>query len=103
MELNYEDEKGNEINRNSIVALAAVIALEENSGGSIVTDSVTSDGLRTFIEKDLGGKQIRFKRGYKNVIDEAIRRENEGENVPLAIETSGHAAFRENYSLDDGA
>lgn len=97
------DEKGNEINRNSIVALAAVIALEENSGGSIVTDSVTSDGLRTFIEKDLGGKQIRFKRGYKNVIDEAIRRENEGENVPLAIETSGHAAFRENYFLDDGA
>lgn len=97
------DEKGDEINRNSIVALASVIALEGNSGGSIVTDSVTSDGLRDFIEKTLGGKQIRFKRGYKNVIDEAIRRENEGENVPLAIETSGHAAFRENYYLDDGA
>ncbi len=97
------DEKGDEINRNSIVALAAVIALEGNEGGSIVTDSVTSDGLREFIENELGGKQIRFKRGYKNVIDEAMRRENEGENVPLAIETSGHAAFRENYYLDDGA
>ena len=97
------DEKGDEINRNSIVALASVIALEGNDGGSIVTDSVTSDGLRDFIENTLGGKQIRFKRGYKNVIDEAIRRENEGENVPLAIETSGHAAFRENYYLDDGA
>lgn len=97
------DEKGDEINRNSIVALAAVIALENNEGGSIVTDSVTSDGLREFIEDTLGGKHIRFKRGYKNVIDEAIRRTNSGENAPLAIETSGHAAFKENYYLDDGA
>lgn len=97
------DEKGDEINRNSIVALASVIALENNAGGSIVTDSVTSDGLREFIEDTLGGKHIRFKRGYKNVIDEAIRRTNNGENTPLAIETSGHAAFKENYYLDDGA
>ncbi len=97
------DEKGEEINRNAIVALASVIALENNEGGSIVTDSVTSDGLREFIEETLGGKHIRFKRGYKNVIDEAIRRTNLGENTPLAIETSGHAAFKENYYLDDGA
>lgn len=97
------DEKGDEINRNSIVALASVIALENNAGGSIVTDSVTSDGLREFIEDTLDGKHIRFKRGYKNVIDEAIRRTNNGENTPLAIETSGHAAFKENYYLDDGA
>ncbi len=97
------DEKGEEINRNAIVALASVIALENNKGGSIVTDSVTSDGLREFIEETLGGKHIRFKRGYKNVIDEAIRRTNLGENTPLAIETSGHAAFKENYYLDDGA
>ncbi len=97
------DEKGEEINRNAIVALASVIALEGNDGGSIVTDSVTSDGLREFIEEKLGGKHIRFKRGYKNVIDEAIRRTNLGENSPLAIETSGHAAFKENYYLDDGA
>ena len=97
------DEKGDEINRNSIVALASVIALENNQGGSIVTDSVTSDGLRVFIEDTLGGKHIRFKRGYKNVIDEAVRRTNSGENTPLAIETSGHAAFKENYYLDDGA
>ncbi len=97
------DEKGEEINRNAIVALAAVIALEGNEGGSIVTDSVTSDGLREFIEDTLGGKHIRFKRGYKNVIDEAVRRTEAGENTPLAIETSGHAAFKENYYLDDGA
>lgn len=97
------DYKGNEINRNSIVALASVIAIENNKGGTVVTDSVTSDGLHEFIENTLGGKHVRFKRGYKNVIDEAIRRTNMGENAPLAIETSGHAAFKDNYYLDDGA
>ncbi|MCH5190678.1 MAG: phosphomannomutase/phosphoglucomutase [Oscillospiraceae bacterium] len=97
------DETGEEINRNSIVALASVIALEGNFGGTVVTDSVTGDGLHSFIEDTLGGKHVRFKRGYKNVIDEAVRRTAAGENVPLAIETSGHAAFKENYYLDDGA
>ncbi len=98
------DERANEINRNKLVALAAYIALKGNDGGTIVTDSVTSDGLNKFIERDLGGVHHRFKRGYKNVIDEAIRLQNEeGKNAPLAIETSGHAAFRENYYLDDGA
>lgn len=97
------DEKGEEINRNAIVALASVLALENAPGGTIVTDSVTSDGLNKFIEKNLGGRHIRFKRGYKNVIDEAVRRTNAGENTPLAIETSGHAAFKDNYYLDDGA
>ncbi len=31
------------------------------------------------------------------------RLENEGINTPLAIETSGYAALKENYFLDDGA
>lgn len=97
------DSKGNEINRNRLVAVASAIALEGNEGGMIVTDSITSDGLKEFIEKTLGGKHHRFKRGYKNVINEAIRLNNEGINCPLAIETSGHAAMRENYFLDDGA
>ncbi len=97
------DEKGTEINRNKLVALASYIALKDSPAGTIVTDSVTSDGLALFIEKNLGGKHHRFKRGYKNVIDEAKRLQEEGENAPLAIETSGHAAFRENYYLDDGA
>lgn len=97
------DENGKEINRNSLVALASAIALRGNEGGTIVTDSVTSDGLKIFIEEHLGGKHHRFRRGYKNVINEAIRLNNEGINCPLAIETSGHAALRENYFLDDGA
>lgn len=97
------DSRGEEINRNRLVAIASAIALEGNEGGTIVTDSITSDGLKTYLETTLGGHHHRFKRGYKNVIDEAIRLNNEGVNCPLAIETSGHAALRENYFLDDGA
>lgn len=97
------DSNGNEISRNTLVAIAAAIALEGNDGGTIVTDSITSDGVKYFIENVLGGKHHRFKRGYKNVINEAKRLNEEGENCPLAIETSGHAALRENYFLDDGA
>lgn len=97
------DSDGVEINRNRLVALAAAIALENEPGSTVVTDSVTSAGLKEFIEKDLGGKHHRFKRGYKNVINEAIRLCEEGINAPLAIETSGHAALKENYFLDDGA
>ena len=97
------DEKGREINRNRLVALASIIALENNKGGTIVTDSVTSTGLTKFINEDLGGVHYRFKRGYRNVINEQLRLESEGINCPLAMETSGHAAFRDNYYLDDGA
>ena len=97
------DGSGREINRNRLVAMAASIALEDNPGGTIVTDSTTSAGLKEFIEQELSGVHHRFKRGYKNVINEAIRLNNDGINCPLAIETSGHAAMRENYFLDDGA
>ena len=67
-----------------------------------MTDSVTSDGLAEFI-KEKGGVHHRFKRGYKNVINESKRLNAEGKYSPLAIETSGHAALKENYFLDDGA
>ncbi len=97
------DSYGKEINRNRLVALAAAIALEGTQGGTIVTDSVTSSGLKEFIENTLGGKHYRYRRGYKNVIDKGIELNNKGEFCPLAIETSGHAAMKENYFLDDGA
>lgn len=97
------DAKGDEINRNRLVAIASAIALEGNDGGTVVTDSITSSGLKQYIEGTLGGKHHRFQRGYKNVINEAVRLNAEGVNCPLAIETSGHAALRENYFLDDGA
>ncbi len=93
---------GEEINRNRLIALISAILLEEQSGAYIVTDSVTSDGLADFIKRR-GGIHHRFKRGYKNVINESKRLCNEGKYSPLAIETSGHAALKENYFLDDGA
>ena len=95
------DSTGEEINRNRLIALISAILLSEQPG-TIVTDSVTSDGLAEFIVSH-GGRHHRFKRGYKNVINEAIRLNGAGEYAPLAIETSGHAALKENYFLDDGA
>ena len=96
------DSQGNEINRNRMIALISAVVLQEHPGSTVVTDSITSDGLTQFI-KDLGGKHHRFKRGYKNVINESIRLNNSGEESWLAIETSGHGAMKENYFLDDGA
>ena len=95
------DGDGKAINRNNLIALISAILLEEESGQTIVTDSVTSSGLADFIA-ECGGKHYRFKRGYRNVIDEALRLNREGIRCPLAIETSGHAALRENHFLDDG-
>lgn len=94
---------GQTINRNELIALIGAIVLDEHPNSTIVTDSITSDGLAEFITQTLKGKHHRFKRGYKNVINEAIRLNNSGEECWLAIETSGHAALKENYFLDDGA
>ena len=95
------DANGKEINRNRLIALISAILLETYPGATIVTDSVTSSGLAAFIRKH-GGTHYRFKRGYRNVIDEAVRLNMEGIDCPLAIETSGHAAMRDNRFLDDG-
>lgn len=93
---------GKPINKNALIAVISSIILEEHPKTAIVTDSITSEGLAKFIN-ELGGRHHRFKRGYKNVINEAIRLNSEGEECHLAIETSGHAALKENYFLDDGA
>ncbi len=93
---------GSELNRNRIIAMLAAILLREHPGTTIVTDSITSTGLAKFIEEN-GGVHHRFKRGYRNVINESIRLNNLGQDSQLAIETSGHGALKENYFLDDGA
>ena len=93
---------GSELNRNRIIAMLAAILLREYPGTTIVTDSITSTGLAKFIEEK-GGVHHRFKRGYRNVINESIRLNNAGQDSQLAIETSGHGALKENYFLDDGA
>ena len=97
------DENGKEIARNGIVALAAALVSEKHPGTTVVTDSITSDELSVFLEESLGMKHLRFKRGYKNVINKAIELNDAGEASFLAIETSGHAAIKDNYFLDDGA
>lgn len=93
---------GEEINRNALIAMMSAILKEDYPNSTIVTDSVTSDELTEFLE-GLGLKHHRFKRGYKNVINECKRLNESGKISPLAIETSGHGALKENYYLDDGA
>ena len=95
------DRSGKEINRNRLIAMISAILLENAPGATIVTDSVTSSGLAEFIQ-EWGGVHYRYKRGYRNVIDEAVRLNAAGIDCPLAIETSGHAALRDNHFLDDG-
>lgn len=71
------DGDGTPINSNRFIALMAAIVLQDHPGSTIVTDSVTSDGLTKFIEAR-GGKHLRFKRGYKNVISKGVQLNNEG-------------------------
>ena len=97
------DQFGNELNRNRLIALISAIVLQEHPKSTVVTDSITSDGLTKFIEQDLQGIHHRFKRGYKNVINESMRLNQSGQESWLAIETSGHGAMKENHFLDDGA
>ena len=95
------DPNGAPVAQNRLIAVVAAMLLENHPGATLVTDSVTSSGLSAFIA-EWGGVHYRFKRGYRNVIDEAVRLNGEGIDCPLAIETTGHAAFRDNDFLDDG-
>ncbi|KAK9795557.1 hypothetical protein WJX73_007766 [Symbiochloris irregularis] len=92
---------GAPINSNRYIALMATITLRKYPGSTIVTDSVTSNGLATFI-KGLGGKHYRYRRGYKNVISKGVDLNKEGVQTELMMETSGHGAMKENHFLDDG-
>ncbi|MBO4384815.1 MAG: phosphomannomutase/phosphoglucomutase [Clostridia bacterium] len=90
------------LDRNRLIALMSAILFKQYGPITVVTDSVTSTGLNEFIE-GLGCRHHRFKRGYRNVINEAKRLMETGEQAIFAMETSGHGALFENYFLDDGA
>ncbi|GMH76497.1 hypothetical protein TrST_g10057 [Triparma strigata] len=93
------------LNRNRFVAVMASILANNNEGGKeivVVTDSVTSLGLEKFVNGLKNMRMVRFKKGYMNVINEAKRLCGEGVDAELAIETSGHSAFRGNSFMDDG-
>lgn len=94
---------GSEVNRDSIIAMIAAILAPEYPGSTIITDSVTSDRLTYFLEKELGLKHLCYMRGYKNVINKQKELNAAGTVAPLAMETSGHGALKDNYFLDDGA
>jgi len=94
---------GSEVNRDSIIAMIAAILAPQYPGSTIITDSVTSDRLTYFLEKVLGLKHLCYKRGYKNVINKQKELNSQGVVAPLAMETSGHGALKDNYFLDDGA
>lgn len=94
---------GEEVNRDAIIAMISAILAPEYPGSTIITDSVTSDRLTYFLEKELGLKHLCFKRGYKNVINKQKELNAAGIVSPLAMETSGHGALKDNYFLDDGA
>lgn len=94
---------GKPVNRDAIIAMMAAIIAEDYPRGTIVTDSVTSDCLTDFLENHLKLQHHRFRRGYKNLINEGRRLNAEGICAPAALETSGHGALRENYFLDDGS
>lgn len=90
------------LDRNRLIAIMSAILRRQYGKITVVTDSVTSTGLAEFISA-LGCRHHRFKRGYRNVINEAKRLMKTGENAIFAMETSGHGALYENYFLDDGA
>ena len=97
------DSKGREISRNRIVALAAALVSQAHPGSVVVTDSITSEQLTDFLQQNLKLVHMRYKRGYRNVIRKAMELNQEGVSCHLAIETSGHAAVKDNSFLDDGA
>ena len=94
---------GSEVNRDSIIAMIAAILAPQYPGSTIITDSVTSDRLTYFLEDVLGLKHLCYMRGYKNVINKQKELNAAGTVAPLAMETSGHGALKDNYFLDDGA
>lgn len=94
---------GSEVNRDSIIAMISAILAPEYPGSTIITDSVTSDRLTYFLEDVLGLKHLCYMRGYKNVINKQKELNASGVVAPLAMETSGHGALKDNFFLDDGA
>jgi phosphomannomutase len=82
------DAKGQGINRNRYIALMAAVALREAPGETIVTDSCTSNGLAAFIA-GLGGRHLRYKKGYKNIIDKGMELNAAGQPCPLMMRPAG--------------
>ena len=95
------DGAGEPIVRNRLIALAATL-VGRRPGCTIVTDSLAGAGVTEFLAAR-GMRHVRSKRGYRNLINDMTAINRDGGDCPLAIETSGHAAFAAHYCMDDGA
>ena len=76
-------------------------ACRKYPGTTIVTDSVTSNGLHSYIQ-ERGGKHLRYRRGYKNIISKGVELNQQGTSCELMMETR-HAHFSLVHAADDAA
>jgi phosphoglucosamine mutase len=92
------DEKGNLIDGDDIMAIAALEMLAEKSlaGKTLVSTVMSNAGLEVAIKK-AGGKMIRTAVGDRNVIDEMLRND-----FNFGGEQSGHLIFRDFGTTGDG-
>ena len=92
------DEKGNLIDGDDIMAIAALEMLAEKSlvKKTLVSTVMSNAGLEAAI-KQAGGKLLRTAVGDKNVIDEMLR-----EGFNFGGEQSGHLIFRDHGTTGDG-
>ena len=92
------DEKGNLIDGDDIMAVAALDMLAQNTlaGKTLVTTVMSNAGLESAI-KSAGGKIIRTAVGDRNVIDEMLKN-----GFRFGGEQSGHLIFRDFGTTGDG-
>jgi len=92
------DEKGNLIDGDDIMAIAALEMLAEKTLAkkTLVSTVMSNAGLEAAI-KNAGGRMLRTPVGDKNVIDEMLR-----EGFNFGGEQSGHLIFRDFGTTGDG-
>jgi phosphoglucosamine mutase len=92
------DEKGNLIDGDDIMAIAALDMLAQKTlaGKTLVATVMSNAGLEAAI-KSAGGKMVRTAVGDRNVIDEMLRH-----GFNFGGEQSGHLIFRDFGTTGDG-
>jgi phosphoglucosamine mutase len=92
------DEKGNLIDGDDIMAIAALDMLAQNTLAekTLVATVMSNAGLEAAV-KNAGGKMLRTPVGDKNVIDEMLRN-----GFNFGGEQSGHLIFRDYGTTGDG-
>ena len=87
------------INRNALIALISAVMLEEHPGSTIVTDSITSEGLAQFIQNDLKGTQNRLNKLKNENIDPTKFEELENKYVILENRFSNIKSSKDTNNL----